>query len=201
VDAALVVVGAERRAVPGHVRAAGRADADVVALEVAPFGAAGHRAADAVALEVGVARELLAFLHPGVDGVCEQPLDRAGPGQHRQEEARHRGRHAARMLSDAGFYAQLERRADGSSSAALIRLVISLARAIYNFTTWELGHFEDTDFEIVITDAAAYHDTFMCRNVGFIEAATSLATGKDWCVTCERTSPARIVFHVKHVPA
>lgn len=132
-----------------------------------------------------------ALLHIFVDEIHVGEIERLAEG----------GRHAARKLSDAGFYGQLERRADGSASAALIRLVVSLSRAIYNFTTWELGHFEDTDFEIVITDAAAYPDTFMWRNVGFIEAATSLATGKDWCVTCERTSPARIVFHVKPVPA
>ena len=118
----------------------------------------------------------------------------------RIQDLAERGRDTARELAEKGIYAQLKRPPDGRSDPSLIRLIISLSGAIYNFTSWELGAFEDGAFEIVISDADAYPDTFMWRNVGFVEVATTLATGHPWSVTCTRPTRDRIVLRVTRVP-
>lgn len=111
------------------------------------------------------------------------------------------GRHTARALAEKGIYAQLSRPPDGRADPFLVRLIISLSRAIYNFTSWDLGAFEDGAFEIVISDADEYPDTFMWRNVGFVEVATTQATGHPWTVTCTRPARDRIVLRVTRAPS
>jgi hypothetical protein len=96
------------------------------------------------------------------------------------------GRRTARALAEQGMYAQLERRSDGRADPTVVRLIVTLSKAIYNFTRWELGSFADGAFEIVISEAGDYPDTLMWRNVGFVEVATSQATGEPWSVGCER---------------
>jgi hypothetical protein len=109
------------------------------------------------------------------------------------------GRRTARSLIDKGLYAQLHWPPDGRTNPALVRLIISLSKAIYNFTTWELARFEDGSFEIAISDAKTYPDTLMWRNVGFVEVATSQATGESWSVRCERSTRDRIQLQVTRV--
>jgi hypothetical protein len=110
------------------------------------------------------------------------------------------GRRTARVLAEKGVYAQLERRHDGRADRGLVRLVTSLSKSIYNFTSWDVGRFEDGLFEIVISEAKDYPDTLMWRNVGFVEVATSQATGGSWTVSCERPTRDRVVLRVSLRP-
>jgi len=86
VHAALVVMGAERRAVPQRVGTTGRAEADVVVVQIAVRRAAGHRAAPAVAREDRVfafqpfrPARVGIFRRPGGEGVVEHPGEPALP--------------------------------------------------------------------------------------------------------------------------
>lgn len=107
------------------------------------------------------------------------------------------GREAAMSIVATGIYGQLG--IEGDASRATVRKILSLAQAMYNFTTWEVGEVaEDGDaFQIVISRARDYPDSFRWRNVGFIEAVVEQVTGRRWQVTSERAAPDRIVFDVR----
>jgi hypothetical protein len=111
------------------------------------------------------------------------------------------GRLAVAALAATGVYPQLGR--EGPVDAASVRMLLSLSKAMYSFTSWELGAMEPDEgwFELVISDAAHYPDTFRWRNVGFIEAMTEHATGRRWRVTSRRERPDRIRFTVREVAA
>ncbi|HVP30973.1 MAG TPA: hypothetical protein VMW35_17600 [Myxococcota bacterium] len=106
------------------------------------------------------------------------------------------GRQAAEAIAEKGIYSQFDRKAGGDAEAdpRVIQMMTTLSKAIYSFTTWSVGEvdFAKGRFEIWISDAAAYPDSFMWRNVGFLEVMTSRATGEAWKVTCERHSRERI---------
>jgi hypothetical protein len=95
--AAMVVMRAERRAIPGHVRPPRRAKADVMALQITPRRAGRNRAAKAVPLEVRVVIELRACLEPRGDRVIQHRLEPHARHQH-LEQCRHLPRRPERHL-------------------------------------------------------------------------------------------------------
>jgi hypothetical protein len=107
------------------------------------------------------------------------------------------GRKTARELVKKGVYQQLKS-ANFRADPAFVRLVISLSKGIYNFTRWELAAFDENKqwFEIVISGAEDYPDTFMWRNVGFVEVSVSEHAGVPWTVRCSRPTRDRVVLRV-----
>jgi len=107
------------------------------------------------------------------------------------------GRKTARELVKKGVYQQLKS-GNARVDPALVRLVISLSKGIYNFTRWELGAFDKDKqwFEIVISEAEDYPDTFMWRNVGFVGVSVSEHAGEPWTVHCSRPTRDRVVLRV-----
>jgi hypothetical protein len=133
------------------------------------------------------------------DRMLSLMMHRAGGGK--PEYLVEQGRRAVSALEATGIYQQLACR--GGLTRGFVRLLLSLSSAMYNFTTWDLGALEPDQgwFELVISGAARYPDTFRWRNVGFIEAVTERATGRSWRVTSERKTPDRIHFLVREVSA
>jgi len=138
---------------------------------------------------------------PFYDALLRFMMATAGAG--RPEFVIESGRQAAAALTEKGIYGQMQRKADGRYDESFVRTLITLSKSIYSFTTWELGHLDAAAgfFEIVISDAAEYPDTFMWRNVGFVETMTCHATGERWRVRADRPARDRIVLTVRRFEA
>jgi hypothetical protein len=107
------------------------------------------------------------------------------------------GRQVVATMVESGIYAQFA--LEGAISRGMVRKIISLSSVMYNFTTWDVGDVrpEEGWFQIVVSDAARYPESFRWRNIGFIEAMVGRATGSQCHVTSERERPDRIVFTVR----
>jgi len=107
------------------------------------------------------------------------------------------GRQAVASIVATGIYGQLG--VEGDISRAGIRKILTLAAVMYNFTTWEVGDVapEGDRFQIVISNASDYPDSFRWRNLGFVEAVVDHSTGRHWRVESERETRDRIIFDVR----
>jgi hypothetical protein len=136
----------------------------------------------------------IGFWYPAelYDRLLTLMMERVGHGK--PEYLAQQGREAAATLVDSGIYIQLG--LEGALSRGLVRTMLTLSNSMYNFTTWEMGAGEPAEgwFEIIISDAARYPESFRWRNEGFIEAITERASGRPWRVTSERSTRDRIVL-------
>src|SRR5262245_34110825 len=131
------------------------------------------------------------------DRVLVLMMNRAGDG--RSEYLVELGRQAAAALASQGIYKQLERKAGDEADERFVRQLLTLARALYSFTTWELETFEPDEgwFVIKISDAARYPESLRWRNCGFLEAMTAHAVGRAVTLTSERQPADTIRFRIQ----
>jgi hypothetical protein len=126
-----------------------------------------------------------------------ESLQRAGGGDTEYLVAL--GREAATTLARQGIYKQLGRQAGADVDASFVRTLVTLAKALYSFTSWELESF-DADagtFVIRISGAGDYPDSLRWRNCGFLETMTSQAIGRPCALTSERKPWDCIRFQVQ----
>ena len=109
------------------------------------------------------------------------------------------GRQAAADLAKQGIYKQLDRQAPENAGDAFVRSLVTLAKALYSFTTWELDeyHADEGWFSIRVTGAGEYPESLRFRNVGFLETMTTHATRRACRVTSERSPRDCIRFRVE----
>lgn len=112
------------------------------------------------------------------------------------------GRQAARDLTRQGVYKQLDRQAPENADPGFVCGLVTLAKALYSFTTWELAEFNADEgwFVIRVTGAGEYPESLRWRNVGFLEAMTTQATRRACRVTSERGPRDCIQFRVGWTP-
>jgi hypothetical protein len=131
------------------------------------------------------------------DRVLTLMMNRAGDG--RSEYLVELGRQAAAALASQGIYKQMGRKAGDEVDERFVRQLLTLAKALYSFTHWELESF-DADagaFVIRISQADRYPESLRWRNCGFLEAMTSQAIERPCTLTPERPSPDCIRFRVQ----
>ncbi len=109
------------------------------------------------------------------------------------------GRQAAGNLAKQGIYKQLDRQAPPQADEGFVRSLVTLAKALYSFTHWELAEFDANAnwFVIQVTGAGEYPESLRWRNVGFLEAMTSAAIRRPCRVTSERGPRDTIRFRVE----
>jgi hypothetical protein len=131
------------------------------------------------------------------DRVLTLMMERAGGG--RSEYLVEMGRQAARALARQGIYKQLERKAGGETDERFVRQLLTLAKALYSFTQWELESFDGDEgwFVIRISQARDYPDSLRWRNCGFLEAMTAQAVGHPVALTSERRPADCIRFRIQ----
>ncbi|HTO09721.1 MAG TPA: hypothetical protein VMR86_21905 [Myxococcota bacterium] len=112
------------------------------------------------------------------DRVLTLMMKRAGGGQ--TEYLVELGREGTAALARQGMYKQMDRQAGSEPDAAFVRTLLTLAKALYSFTSWELESFDARagSFVIRISGAGDYPDSLRWRNCGFLETMTSQAIGR-----------------------
>ncbi|HTO68220.1 MAG TPA: hypothetical protein VMR31_00025 [Myxococcota bacterium] len=131
------------------------------------------------------------------DRVLVLMMNRAGDG--RSEYLVELGRQGAVALASQGIYKQLGRKAGDEVDERFVRQLLTLAKALYSFTVWDLEAL-DADagwFVIRINEAARYPDSLRWRNCGFLETMTSEAVGRPCTLVSERPSPDLIRFRIQ----
>lgn len=131
------------------------------------------------------------------DRVLVLMMKRAGEGQ--TDYLVELGRQAAKALASQGIYKQLERKAGAEVDERFVRQLLTLAKALYSFTQWELEAFDADEgwFVIRISEARDYPDSLRWRNCGFLEAMTAQAVGRAVTLTSERRPGDCIRFRIQ----
>lgn len=134
-------------------------------------------------------------------------LELVGGGSH--EFLREQGRDTARLLLEAGLYAQLEylQRAQVSKATEQkgrfeafgrdLRLLTSLSSSILNFSCWSARPDPASDhrYLIDVTEADAVPESLCWRSEGFINGMAAVRGGTDlWAWT--RPARDHVVFHM-----
>ena len=134
------------------------------------------------------------------DRVLVLMMNRAGDG--RPEYLVELGRQAAAALASQGIYKQLGRKAGDEPDERFVRQLLTLAKALYSFTNWELEAFdaEGCWFVIRVSEAARYPESVRWRNCGFLEAMTSQAIDRPCTLTSDREPADCIRFRVHWRP-
>ena len=130
------------------------------------------------------------------DRVLVLMMNRAGDG--RTEYLVELGRQAAAALASQGIYKQLGRKAGDEPDERFVRQLLTLAKALYSFTNWELEAFDAAEcrFVIKVSEAARYPESVRWRNCGFLEAMTSQAIERPCTLASEREPADCIRFRV-----
>ncbi|MDH3214114.1 MAG: hypothetical protein OEM05_16665 [Myxococcales bacterium] len=105
-----------------------------------------------------------------------------------------RGVRTAERLSAAGIYQQL----DTSLERMGVRVgavVVTLARVIYNFTSWNYEADSSAGFAIRVEEAAAFPDVARFTTQGFIQQVATQTAGHRFRVSSERPSPDLVLYH------
>ena len=131
------------------------------------------------------------------DRVLVLMMSRAGDG--RSEYLVELGRQAAGALASQGIYKQLDRQAGDEADERFVRQLLTLAKALYSFTRWELEALDADEgwFVIRISEAERYPESLRWRNCGFLEAMTAHAVGRPCTLTSERATPDCIRFRIQ----
>jgi hypothetical protein len=123
------------------------------------------------------------------------------------------GRQSARRLLEAGLYSQLEylRRSEVvgkrgqrdrfETFAKELRLLTTMARSIYNFSTWvvKIDPDHEHQYMLEVTDASAFSDVLCWRIDGFInEMAKESGQSKSDLWAWKRVSPDHVSFYMLH---
>jgi uncharacterized protein Smg (DUF494 family) len=156
------------------------------------------------ALEVRLTREQLELVDAKVQVALWYPIDAFNAflritsevsGRSSPEALAATGRLSAEHLAQSGLYPQLTS-ARGGSARGVGRRLVTLASAFYNFMHWEYIEGEDPHhFTVDVTDAADWCEELRHITEGFIEVASSGATGRSVRVTSERPTPGHVIFH------
>lgn len=107
-----------------------------------------------------------------------------------------RGRRAAERMREGGLYAQLsvDQERWGERVGAMM---IPLGPAIYRDTVWSIelsGKGAEMRFEITVEVQEDFPEVCRHQTQGFIEHASSYASGRPVRMSSTRVSPTRIVF-------
>jgi len=131
------------------------------------------------------------------DRVLTLMMQRAGDG--RTEYLVELGREASAALARQGIYKQMDRRAGSEDPERFVRTLLTLAKALYSFTSWDLEQYDAATgkFVIRISGAGDYPESLRWRNCGFLEAMTSQATGRACTLTSVREPWDCIRFYLE----
>jgi hypothetical protein len=115
-------------------------------------------------------------------------------GRDREAYLVQRGARAAERLAATGLYKQLEATRE-TWGDRVGNIMVSMARAIYNFTTWSFRFDRETrGFTIEIEDAAAFPEIARLTAQGFVQAVADRTALDPTEVTSERTAPDRVLI-------
>jgi hypothetical protein len=105
-----------------------------------------------------------------------------------------RGAIAAERLRAVGSFPMLEIETSEVGMRAL-GVFITIADALYNFTSWSGELDEDgLGYTVTVTDAADYPDVARYVAQGFLERGAVYVTSNPVLVSSERPSPDRVIF-------
>jgi hypothetical protein len=105
-----------------------------------------------------------------------------------------RGARAAERLTATGLYQQLEATRD-TWGDRVGNIMVSMARAIYNFTSWSFEFDRETrGFTIKIEDAADFPEIARLTAQGFVQAVADRTALDPTEVSSERTAPDRVLI-------
>ena len=104
-----------------------------------------------------------------------------------------RGERAAERLSALGIYSQLDATTKTMGSR-VGNLIISVARAIFNFGEWTYEVGEPEVFTVEISDAEAMPEVGRFAIQGFAQHVATRASGVRIRVASDRPQPGRLVF-------
>lgn len=105
-----------------------------------------------------------------------------------------RGERSAERLAALGIYSQLDATTERLGQR-IGHMIVSLARAIYNFSDWRYeAHGEDQGFAIYVQNAGDLPEVSRLATQGFIQHVASRAGGRPIRVASHRPAPDTIVY-------
>jgi hypothetical protein len=109
------------------------------------------------------------------------------------------GREAAARLTSQGIYKQLDRQVVGEVDERFVRNLLTMSKAIYSFTVWELEELDADERRMVlrVSEAADYPDSLRWRNCGFLEEMIGHAAQAPCSVESTRAPWDTIRFRVQ----
>lgn len=123
-------------------------------------------------------------------------------GEGRPEYHVERGRRAAERLLRSGIYRQLdraERMVDHFSHGAVVSILLTVGRALFNFGDWRVVSDEEREVRYEIAEADAFPEAARHTIQGFTEWAARHLVGANARVASHRPAPDRVEFRIEIV--